>query len=62
MITGHTDSITCAGFNFDGKMIATGSYDSKVNVWETWTGKLVKTLEGPNDGIEVLTLSERRMK
>lgn len=53
-LSGHKDSITCVGFNYDGKLVATGSYDGKVNIWETWTGNLVKTLEGPGDGIEVL--------
>jgi WD40 repeat protein len=34
-------------------MVATGSLDGIVKVWETQTGKLVASLEGPQKEIEV---------
>jgi len=51
-LSGHKDSVNSVGFNFDGKMVATGSLDGTVKVWETATGKLVSTLEGPQGDIE----------
>jgi len=46
---GHTDTVTCVGFNFDGTMVLTGSYDGSIRVWDVSTGELVVVLEGPED-------------
>jgi WD40 repeat protein len=52
-LSGHTDSVSDVGFSFDGKYVATASYDSTVKVFETSTGKFLKTLDGPGDSIDV---------
>ena len=31
---GHSDSVNCVAFNFDGDLIATGGMDGKVRVWK----------------------------
>lgn len=46
---GHTDTVTSVGFNFDGSLALTGSYDGKIQIWNTSSGALVQTLEGPED-------------
>ena len=48
-LEGHTDTITSVGFNFDGSMVLTGSYDGTVRVWKTDTGEYLRTLDGPED-------------
>ena len=48
-LSGHTDTVTAVGFNFDGTMALTGSYDGIVKIWKTDTGELVQSLEGPED-------------
>eukprot|EP00603_Paraphysomonas_imperforata_P011762 CAMPEP_0114469584 /NCGR_PEP_ID=MMETSP0104-20121206/10799_1 /TAXON_ID=37642 ORGANISM="Paraphysomonas imperforata, Strain PA2" /NCGR_SAMPLE_ID=MMETSP0104 /ASSEMBLY_ACC=CAM_ASM_000202 /LENGTH=476 /DNA_ID=CAMNT_0001643257 /DNA_START=22 /DNA_END=1452 /DNA_ORIENTATION=+ len=48
-LSGHTDTVTAVGFNFDGSMCLTGGYDGLVKIWKTETGELVQSLEGPED-------------
>jgi WD40 repeat protein len=62
---GHTDSVTCARFNKDGKLVATAGLDACVKIWNTENGELLKTLEGPGEGLDVrlslpLSLSRAR--
>ena len=46
---GHTDTVTCVGFNYDGTMVMTGSYDGSIRVWDVASGEIVVVLEGPED-------------
>lgn len=48
-LSGHKDSITSVGFNFDGSMALTGSYDGTVRVWNVNNGEMMAVLEGPED-------------
>lgn len=48
-LTGHTDTVTNVGFNFDGSLALTGGYDGKVKIWKVDGGDLVVVLEGPED-------------
>ncbi len=45
---GHTDTVTSVGFNFNGNLVLTGSYDGTVRVWDL-TGKEIIALDGPED-------------
>ena len=48
-LEGHTDTVTSVGFNFDGSMALTGSYDGTVRIWKADTGEFLRTLDGPED-------------
>ena len=48
-LTGHTDTVTAVGFNFNGTLALTGGYDGAVKIWQVATGELLQTLEGPED-------------
>ena len=48
-LTGHTDTVSTVGFNFDGTMALTGSYDGTIRVWTVETGELKLVLDGPED-------------
>jgi angio-associated migratory cell protein len=48
-LSGHTDTVTSVGFNFNGSLALTGGYDGVVRIWKVETGELVTTLEGPED-------------
>ncbi|KAF9609505.1 hypothetical protein IFM89_016866 [Coptis chinensis] len=51
--TGHSNSITSLAFSGDGKLLASGSFDGLVQVWDAYSGSHKCTLAGPSDGVEV---------
>ncbi|KAF6258939.1 WD40-repeat-containing domain protein [Scenedesmus sp. NREL 46B-D3] len=51
-LTGHTDTVVSLAFNTAGSLLATGSLDSSVRVWQVSDGSCLQTLEGPGDGVD----------
>ena len=47
-LSGHTDTITAVGFNYDGTLFFTGAYDGIIQVYSL-DGTLQQRLEGPED-------------
>ncbi|RKK63627.1 Vegetative incompatibility protein HET-E-1 [Fusarium oxysporum] len=45
-LEGHTNWVTSVVFSQDGKLIASGSYDHTVKIWNMATGKEERTFEG----------------
>eukprot|EP01038_Epipyxis_sp_PR26KG_P006200 gene6200-8538_t len=48
-LNGHTDTVTSVGFNYDGSLALTGSYDGTVRIWKVDDGECIQVLEGPED-------------
>jgi WD40 repeat protein len=46
-LRGHTEIVSAVAFSPDGKQILTGSFDKTLKLWETATGKEIKTFNGP---------------
>lgn len=56
-LNGHEDHVRTVAFSKDGKLLATGSNDLTVNVWDPMTGDLIYTLEGHNEPVRSVTFS-----
>jgi WD40 repeat protein len=53
---GHTEAIYSVGFNKDGTLAVTGSFDKSVRLWDPATGKQLREFSGPA-GHQSLVLS-----
>jgi small GTP-binding protein len=50
-LEGHQDAVWSVAFDPQGEMLASGSRDSTVKLWEARSGKLLRTLEGHQGGV-----------
>ncbi|KAF2492740.1 sulfur metabolite repression control protein-like protein SconB [Lophium mytilinum] len=56
---GHSNGVMC--LQFDDNILATGSYDATVKIWDIETGKEIRTLVGHEAGIRCLQFDETRL-
>ena len=54
---GHTDEIHAICFSPNGQLIASGSLDHTIKLWNTQTGKLLHTLQGHTHRIKSISFS-----
>ncbi|KAK8234396.1 sulfur metabolite repression control protein-like protein SconB [Phyllosticta capitalensis] len=59
VLRGHTNGIMC--LQFDDNIIATGSYDATIKIWDTESGKEIRTLAGHTAGVRCLQFDESRL-
>lgn len=55
----HTNGVTC--LQFDDNMLATGSYDSTIKLWNIATGEVIRTLQGHTSGVRALQFDDRML-
>lgn len=53
-LQGHADAVYAVAFSPDGKYVVTGSFDNTLKLWETATGKEVKTYGGPQGHLKMV--------
>lgn len=56
---GHTNGVMC--LQFDDNILATGSYDSTIKIWDIETGEEIRTLHGHTSGIRALQFDEMKL-
>jgi hypothetical protein len=56
-LKGHSAQILAATFSSDSRMVATGSYDSSVRLWNPKTGEEIKRLDGHLSGVLAVAFS-----
>ncbi|KAL5612668.1 hypothetical protein BROUX41_004237 [Berkeleyomyces rouxiae] len=52
ILRGHQNGVTC--LQFDDNILATGSYDNTIKIWNVQTGELIRTLTGHTSGVRTL--------
>ncbi|TGJ87412.1 hypothetical protein E0Z10_g1326 [Xylaria hypoxylon] len=57
--SGHANGVTC--LQFDDNMLATGSYDATIKIWNIEKGEVVRTLKGHTMGIRALQFDDRML-
>ncbi len=53
----HTNGVTC--LQFEENILATGSYDSTIKLWNIETGEVIRTLRGHTSGLRALQFDDR---
>jgi WD40 repeat protein/nitrous oxidase accessory protein NosD len=56
-LTGHTNWVNSVAFSPDGRLLASGSRDYTIKLWEVATGSLVRTLEGHTNWVNSVAFS-----
>ncbi|KAK2740950.1 hypothetical protein FQN57_005954 [Myotisia sp. PD_48] len=56
---GHTNGVMC--LQFEDNILATGSYDTTIKIWDTDTGKELRTLRGHQSTIRCLQFDDTKL-
>ncbi|KGO46196.1 hypothetical protein PEX1_048850 [Penicillium expansum] len=56
-LKGHSSRVTCVAFSSDGKLVASGSDDLKVKLWNTTTGAIYRAFESHSQSVTCVAFS-----
>lgn len=56
---GHTNGVMC--LQFDDNILATGSYDATIKIWDIETGEELQTLRGHTSGVRALQFDDMKL-
>ena len=56
-LEGHGSAVTSVSFSPDGSLLASGSWDATIGLWEVKTGSLLHTLTGHRHSVESVSFS-----
>jgi WD40 repeat protein len=56
-LVGHTSAVNSVAFSPDGKLLASGSDDNTIKLWDVATGQEVRTFEGHTDWVTSVAFS-----
>jgi WD40 repeat protein len=56
-LSGHTDWVNSVAFSPDGRLLASGSADRTIKLWDVASGSLVRTLSGHTDWVTSVAFS-----
>ena len=56
---GHTNGVMC--LQYDDNILATGSYDATIKIWDIETGRELRTLRGHESGIRCLQFDDTKL-
>lgn len=56
---GHSNGVMC--LQFDDSILATGSYDATIKIWDTETCEEIRTLKGHESGIRCLQFDDTKL-
>lgn len=56
---GHSNGVMCV--KFDDSILATGSYDATVKIWDIESGECIRTLTGHTSGVRALQFDDQKL-
>lgn len=56
---GHENGVTC--LQFDHNILATGSYDATIKIWNIETGEVLRTLRGHTSAVRTLQFDDNKL-
>ncbi|KAG6125694.1 E3 ubiquitin ligase complex SCF subunit scon-2 [Claviceps aff. purpurea] len=56
---GHENGVTC--LQFDHNILATGSYDTTIKIWDIETGEVIRTLRGHTSTVRTLQFDDSKL-